>query len=547
MGSSWRAAARGAPVSERPAAFVAAPRCSSYWSRRRQSSVRRSREEVPRDGDDRPGHHAAVGSSNVEATTRQLATIQRLLKTNPSSTGLSRTSPARPRVSRERHLVVSRSERQHHQHQRRGQGSACGGVDRERSRRIFDQDPARDRDARPRDCAFEASHPTRSHSRGGRAGGGASGRSRPDQRTRDRAGEHRKRSSVRAVGDRALAAFTPRPVRNGVVAFFAATFLLILIVIGRDLLRPRISDPRELARLMGLPVLARVPLTRGRFGRRATTQLVARRRIRRSRRRSRTRIARAERSSWSPARSRRKARPPPRSVSRKPWPAPERRPCSSVPISDSPRSTSGLESSDRRGSQTCFGRRGSTDIVTAVNQTIKRVGSGSGAGTLDVIPSGSRVGNPAELLFGGSLGLVLEALATLEHDHVIIDGPPMLAIADAHGLAEKADSLLLVSRPDRLTVEQAVETRERLTWLHTNVLGLVVCGRFRTDHAYGYVYAQESVRGRSATNGAQENGAPAGSARRRRGGGAHRASPDKPEHEPGVAPVERVHEGAVGQ
>ena len=36
--------------------------------------------------------------------------------------------------------------------------------------------------------------------------------------------------------------FTPRPVRNGVVAFFACTFLLILIVIGRDLLRPRISD-----------------------------------------------------------------------------------------------------------------------------------------------------------------------------------------------------------------------------------------------------------------------------------------------------------------
>ena len=183
----------------------------------------------------------------------------------------------------------------------------------------------------------------------------------------------------------------------------------------------------------------------------------------------------------------------------------------------------------------------------AVNQTIRRVGSGSGAGTLDVIPSGSRVGNPAELLFGGSLEIVLEALATLKYDHVIIDGPPMLAIADAHALAEKADSLLLVSRPDRLTVEQAVETRERLTWLHTNVLGLVVCGRFRTDHAYGYVYAQESAR--VLAHGANENGAsePRGSARRGRGGRAHRAGPDKPEHEPGVAPVERIHEGAVRQ
>jgi hypothetical protein len=81
----------------------------------------------------------------------------------------------------------------------------------------------------------------------------------------------------------------------------------------------------------------------------------------------------------------------------------------------------------------------------------------------------------------------------------------MLAIADAHALAEKADSLLLVSRPDRLTVEQAVETRERLTWLHTTVLGLVVCGRFRTDHAYGYVYAQKSAQ--VLAHGANENGA----------------------------------------
>ena len=302
------------------------------------------------------------------------------------------------------------------------------------------------------------------------------------------------------------AAFTPRPVRNGVVAFFAATFLLILIVIGRDLLRPRVSDPRELARLMGLPVLARVPLTRGRFGRQATTQLVAEEAYQTLQ----ASIAYAHRESGKVILV-----------------------TSALEKEGKTTTAIGLAKAlARAGEKTlliCADFRlptlherlgikrspgfsdllqeanGSKDVVMAVNQTIKRVGSGSGAGTLDVIPSGSRVGNPAELLFGGSLGIVLEALATLKHDHVIIDGPPMLAIADAHGLAEKADSLLLVSRPDRLTVEQAVETRERLSWLHTNVLGLVVCGRFRTDHAYGYVYAQESAR--VVSHGAQENGA----------------------------------------
>ena len=257
---------------------------------------------------------------------------------------------------------------------------------------------------------------------------------------------------------------------------------------------------------MGLPVLARVPLTRGRFGRRATTQLVAEEAyqtlqasISYAHRESgkvilvTSALEKEGKTTTAIGLAKALARAGEKTLL---ICADFRLPTlhERLGIKRSPGFSDLLQNAN-----------GSTDIVTAVNQTIKRVGSGSGAGTLDVIPSGSRVGNPAELLFGGSLGVVLEVLATLEHDHVIIDGPPMLAIADAHGLAEKADSLLLVSRPDRLTVEQAVETRERLTWLHTNVLGLVVCGRFRTDHAYGYVYAQESVR--VVAHGAQENGA----------------------------------------
>jgi capsular exopolysaccharide synthesis family protein len=300
--------------------------------------------------------------------------------------------------------------------------------------------------------------------------------------------------------------FTPRPVRNGVIAFFAGIFLAMLIAIGRDLMRPRVSDPRELAQLMGLPVLARVPLTSGRFGRQTTAQLVAEEAYQTLQ----ASILYAQRESGKVILV-----------------------TSALEKEGKTTTAIGLAKALARAGEktllicadfrlpTLHERLGikrspgfsdllqkaqeSQDVVMAVNQTTRRVGSGSDAGTLDVIPSGSRVGNPAELLFGGSLGIVLEALATLRYDHVIIDGPPMLAIADAHALAEKADSLLLVSRPDRLTVEQAVETRERLTWLQTTVLGLVVCGRFRTDHAYGYVYAQKSAQ--VLAHGAHENGA----------------------------------------
>jgi capsular exopolysaccharide synthesis family protein len=305
-----------------------------------------------------------------------------------------------------------------------------------------------------------------------------------------------------------LSSFTPRPVRNGVVAFFAATFLLILIVIGRDLLRPRVLDPRELARLMGLPVLARVPLAESRFGRQATTQLVAEEAYQTLQ----ASISYAHRESGkiilvTSALEKEGKTTTAIGLAKALARAGEKTLliCADFRL-PTLHERLGIKRSPGFSDMLHKAHHGSKDVLMAADQTIRRVGSGSGAGTLDVIPSGSRVGNPAELLFGGSLAVVLEALATLKHDHVIIDGPPMLAIADAHGLAEKADSLLLVSRPDRLTVEQALETRERLTWLHTNVLGLVVCGRFRTDHAYGYLYAQESGAPVLA-HGAQENGA----------------------------------------
>jgi tyrosine-protein kinase Etk/Wzc len=89
-----------------------------------------------------------------------------------------------------------------------------------------------------------------------------------------------------------------------------------------------------------------------------------------------------------------------------------------------------------------------------VRQTIHTLGNPGGGGRLDVIPSGSRVANPAELLFGGPLNTVLNSLGTLKYDYVIIDGPPLLAIADAHALAQHADTVLLAARPDRLTLDQ---------------------------------------------------------------------------------------------
>ena len=52
------------------------------------------------------------------------------------------------------------------------------------------------------------------------------------------------------------------------LAFFAALFLGIIAALARDRLTPRVGSPREVSRVLGLPLLVGLPFVRRRFGRR---------------------------------------------------------------------------------------------------------------------------------------------------------------------------------------------------------------------------------------------------------------------------------------
>jgi succinoglycan biosynthesis transport protein ExoP len=303
------------------------------------------------------------------------------------------------------------------------------------------------------------------------------------------------------------AAFTPRPARNGVIAFFAAAFLGILIAIGRDLLRPRISDARELAQLMNLPVLARVPFTTRRFSRRkAVVNAVA------------------EEAYQTLHASIRYAHQDGRKIVVV-TSALEREGKTTTAVG----LAHALARAGERALLVCADFRlptlherfaikrspGLADLLRTAStpsgvvkdlRRVTRTVTGFGSGSLDVIPSGSRVNNPAELLFGGPFDTLLTALGLLDYDYVVFDGPPLLGIADGHALAQRADSVVIASRPDRLTVEQALEMREKLERLQANTLGLVVCGRFSSAYSYGYLYAQSSLG--SLGGQGEENGLP---------------------------------------
>lgn len=93
--------------------------------------------------------------------------------------------------------------------------------------------------------------------------------------------------------------------------------------------------------------------------------------------------------------------------------------------------------------------------------------------TLKVLPSGPIPPNPTELLGSQGMRKILEDCAKVA-DIVLIDGPPVLALADAITLAPMADGVLLVAdaqNTDRGAVEHA---RQQIDRVHAKVIGAVL-------------------------------------------------------------------------
>jgi capsular exopolysaccharide synthesis family protein len=279
---------------------------------------------------------------------------------------------------------------------------------------------------------------------------------------------------------------SPRPLRNGVLAFFGALFLAVLIALGRDQLTPRVGNSRELGRLLGLPVLIEIPYVSGRRGRR--------RRL----------LSGVELEAYQTLRSSLELTLPA-----------DRRPhvilmTGALHAEGKTTATARLGwalaqagervllvSADLRVPRLheMFGLElgvGLADILAALDwdadapkeelmqQAIRTVipqldGSGR-RGELQVIPSGAKAKDPGRLVASPAMKAFLEEVRQYDYDYVLVDAPPLLGIADSQALARYVDHILLVNRLDRLTLERVNELRDVLDRLATEPLGIVVIG-----------------------------------------------------------------------
>jgi len=117
----------------------------------------------------------------------------------------------------------------------------------------------------------------------------------------------------------------------------------------------------------------------------------------------------------------------------------------------------------------------------------------SGAENLDVIPSGPRPVNPAELLSSDRMSELLAWAETL-YDQVVVDAPPVLAVTDPAIVGRLADGVLLIVRPEKNRRKMVIRAAESFHSVGIPVLGIVAnhltaeSGGDYYGYGYGYGY-----------------------------------------------------------
>jgi len=111
---------------------------------------------------------------------------------------------------------------------------------------------------------------------------------------------------------------------------------------------------------------------------------------------------------------------------------------------------------------------------------------------LSFLPAGAVPPNPAELLAGRRLQATL-AEALSHFDHIVLDGPPIMGLADAPLLASVADGTILVVEAGETGGQLAKTALKRINRVGVHIVGALLTkfdfgSTFGGDYAYSYHY-----------------------------------------------------------
>ncbi len=134
-----------------------------------------------------------------------------------------------------------------------------------------------------------------------------------------------------------------------------------------------------------------------------------------------------------------------------------------------------------------LGLEGAAGLTTVLlgEADVADVVQGWGRTGLDVLPSGILPPNPTELLASPAMHRLLDDVRG-RYDHVVVDCPPLLPVADGTVLATLVDGTLLLANATRVRRHQLAESVRSLGRVSAPVLGVVLNQVHRSRSTYGY-------------------------------------------------------------
>jgi len=112
---------------------------------------------------------------------------------------------------------------------------------------------------------------------------------------------------------------------------------------------------------------------------------------------------------------------------------------------------------------------------------------GHAHGSLDFVPGGAVVPNPAELAGAPATRAVLEKLAE-RYDAVVLDTPPLSVVTDPAVAGTLADGVILVARMGATHRQALKRAVEELRGVGAKIVGTVLTDVHETEDRYGYRY-----------------------------------------------------------
>ncbi len=140
-----------------------------------------------------------------------------------------------------------------------------------------------------------------------------------------------------------------------------------------------------------------------------------------------------------------------------------------------------------------FGLRNNSGVTSALigdENALASAIQGTAVPGLSVLTSGPLPPNPAELLGSRRMAALLETLRGL-CDLLIVDSPPVSAVADTAVIASQSDAVILVLWAGRTSRQQARYAINALRHARARVLGVVLNGVSRSTSGYPFYHDVE--------------------------------------------------------